>query len=124
MIINVQVTKAAATFTFDTATLPETSKNYGLEYGLRQTINDTVAGVARKDYASDEEFNAAALAKAQKRVDQLNSGNVPGSRTPADPKLAVVRKLVANIDAETLAKVDPAKLVAWLERQAQQGRAA
>jgi hypothetical protein len=56
-------------------------------------VNDAHASVARKDYDSDTAFFDAVRAKVEKRIGQIESGDVPGSRAPADPLAAKRREL-------------------------------
>lgn len=76
--------------------LPATTVAYLIQYGANQCLNDTHAAVAKKDFADETAFIDTVCAKVQKRVDQLISGNVPGSRTPS-AATAAVRKLQAAI---------------------------
>ena len=97
MMLNVYVPKADHTFSVEVEDLPADSIAYNLEYGARQSVNDTVAGVKRSDFATLEEFQAAAFAKADKRWQQILSGNVPGSRAPRSEVTAKARKIAAEL---------------------------
>jgi hypothetical protein len=105
MLLNIFVPKANHTYEIETDLLPETSNEYATTYGFRQCLVDPTAGVKRSDFDSDEEFHAAAREKADKRMAQLESGMVPGTRVVAT-KEAKVKQLAAalNIPMETLAQ--------------------
>jgi hypothetical protein len=94
MIVTVKVAKVNELVEFDVESLPAESLAYAITYGLTQSINDTHAPVSRKNFSDDESFNAAVWEKAQKRIDQIRSGNVPGTRTPVT-KEAKVKQLAA-----------------------------
>jgi hypothetical protein len=51
-----------------------------------------------------------------KRLDQIRSGAVPGSRAPADPKLAKARKFVAAFESLSDAEFD-AVLARFVEQR-------
>jgi hypothetical protein len=110
-IVDVLITKAARTESFNWEELPESSRAYAADYGLRQCIIDTVAGIARKDFNSDDEFHAAAWKVAEKRVNQLRSGDVPKARVASDPATIAARKLADALKGES---VNLDELKAWL----------
>jgi len=108
MMLTIYVPKADHTFECEVEALPPVSLQYILEYGARQAVVDTTAGVKRVEWASDAAFHAAALVKAEKRWAQIMSGNVPGSRAPVDSTTAKARelaKLMAN-DSGLAAEVE------------------
>jgi len=55
-----------------------------------------------------------------KRVDQIRSGDVPGTRAPTDPAAKLGRQVAsAAVEAGVdVSKIDPAKLLAALKRLA------
>jgi hypothetical protein len=110
-VIDVVISKANRTESFDWETLPDSSRAYVVDYGLRQCIIDTVAGVARKDFNSDAEFNAAAWKVAEKRVNQLRTGDVPRARVPSDPATIERRKMAETLKNEG---VGMDEFTAWL----------
>ena len=90
--------------TLDVEITDERSIKYVFEYGAKQCLNDAAASVQRKDFDFDAEFRTAVMAKVQKRIDQLESGNVPGSRGAADPRAAKIRKLTKLAESNAEAK--------------------
>ena len=97
MMLNIFVPKANYTFDVAVEDLPPDSIAYILNYGARQAVVDMTAGVKRADFTTEEEFNATAFAKADKRWQQLLSGAVPGSRTPRSETTAKARKIAAEL---------------------------
>lgn len=75
-------------------------------HGIKQRLNDALAGHKRADFKSDEEFEKDGMTKVGKVLERIESGTV-GHRESADPKKAAARKLVASLAAnpELLAKV-------------------
>jgi hypothetical protein len=132
MLFNMTVSKIDESVDFDWTTLPESSQRYVVQYGLNKSINDCHASIKRSDYADgpdgDTEWRTDVRDAAFKRIEQIRSGNTPGTRQSADPKTAAMRKLVSgavanvNLDAETMALVDPVKLAAWITKQVAAGR--
>jgi len=119
MLLNIFVPKANHTFTCDVESLPRESLEYVIRYGATQAVVDTTAGVKRTDFDDEAEFNAAALAKAQKRWDQIVSGNVPGQRGPADPNLAKARELARLMaDDDELREIIERAMAERTERKA------
>lgn len=97
MQIQVKIAKLNEVAEFDVEKLPPTSLAYAIQYGLTQAVNDVHAAVARKNFSSDALFLAAVQAKVSKRIDQILSGDVPGSRAPIDPNAAKARKLAKEL---------------------------
>jgi len=116
--MNIAVAKAGTTYEFDIESLPAESIKYLIGYGLKQSMNDVVAAVKNDTVAARE--------KADTRRNQIVSGNVPGSRAPADPKLAKVREMARAVEEAgfDITKVDPATLVEFLKEREEMGRAA
>jgi len=75
-MFGISIAKAGETVTVDFDALPEVSQKYVIEYGLRQSLNDATASLKRDEYKSDEEFKAAALAVARKKLDAIESGEL------------------------------------------------
>jgi hypothetical protein len=73
-----------------------------LRGGATQSLNDAHASVSKKDYATPTEFLVAVSEKVAKRVEQIRSGNVPGTRAPADPKAKAAREVVKAAEAAGL----------------------
>jgi len=131
MITTILVKCSGETVEFDTDALPAVTNEFVVNYGFKQWVNDGAAK-QRKDFDSDEEYEAARVAGAQDRIERLRAGDVPGTRAPADPNLAKARKLAKTAEAggvdidALLAAVaaNPEKLANWLAKQAASGRAA
>jgi hypothetical protein len=105
MLYQIKVAKVNSVLDFDSDKLPATSIDYLMTYGLTQAIGDAHASIARKNFESDEKFLAAVTEKVEKRVAQIISGDVPGSRAPADPNAAKARKLVKEVGTLTDAEM-------------------
>lgn len=92
--------------TVDTAKFTDAIRDHVWAYGLRQILNDAIA-----DKTDDDDKPLAAeelIAKAQKRLDTLYSGEVR-TRTaaePADPVLAELVRIVRG-QLQPLAKATP-----------------
>ena len=88
--------------------------------GATQSLNDSHASVSKKDYTTPDEFIAAVSEKVAKRVEQLRSGNVSGTRAPASPAAKLGRQVAsAAVEAGVdVSKIDPVKLLAALKRLA------
>lgn len=97
MNISVKIAKLNTAIDYNVEALPATSLAYAITYGLTQALNDAHASVMRKNFDSDQAFLAAVEEKVAKRHEQITSGNVPGSRAPADPRAAMARKLVGQL---------------------------
>ena len=75
-MLNISIAKAGESVTVDFDALPEVSQKYIIEYGLRQSLNDATASLKRDDYETDDDFKAAALAVANKKLDGILSGEL------------------------------------------------
>jgi ribosome-associated translation inhibitor RaiA len=117
-MITVRVAKLAMDVDFTTEQLPPASLQYLLTYGATQAVNDSAASIVRKNFETDTAFADAVAEKVQKRIDQIKSGDVPGSRAPTDPKMAKLRAVVkaAESDPKMAAALD--KIFAELAKQA------
>lgn len=102
--ITVKIAKLNTTHTFDTELLPEASREYGMEYGLTQSINDSHASIARKNFETEAKFLEAVADRVRKRIEQILSGNVPGKSTPMDERTAKVKALTKDMDDATFAQ--------------------
>lgn len=129
MLINVKIAKLNSVHEFNVEALPPTSVQYAITYGLTQAVNDAHASVMRKNFDSDSAFIEAVEAKVLKRLEQIETGNVPGSRGPADPKAAVARKLAKGLEEAglDLTSIEPDELAAMVavinKRRAKAGQA-
>jgi hypothetical protein len=106
--ITVQIRKTDTAVDFVVESLPPASIQYLLQYGATQSINDCHASVIRKNFETDTAFVDAVMEKVDERVNQIRTGEVPGSRAPANPVMAKARALVAKMadDPELAAKVE------------------
>lgn len=98
----VTIGKSGVSYDFDTETLPAQSLAYLVEYGLKQSLNDVHAAVARKNFKTDEEFVESVNGKVATRVQQIVSGDVPGSRAPRTNVKQTAAKLLAEMSIEQL----------------------
>lgn len=112
--MQIKIGKLETTVSVDVDALPAISVQYIVAYGLTQCLNDAHASVARKAFASVEEFEDAVMAKVSKRLDQITSGDVPGSRV-SRPKATA---------AELFAALSPAEREAVLAEYVAQAKAA
>jgi hypothetical protein len=105
--ITVRVAKLGTEVDFTPEQLPAESIKYLLTYGATQSVNDAAASIIRKNFESDETFAAAVREKVDARIDQIRTGNVPGSRV-VDPNSALARKVakLAAADPATMAKLE------------------
>jgi hypothetical protein len=94
--ITVRIAKLGQDVTFAVESLPPTSLAYAITYGLTQSVNDAAAGVVRKNFQDDATYLAEVAKKTDKRLAQIESGDVPGSRAPADPTKAKLAQLVKS----------------------------
>jgi len=88
----INIAKANAELELDDSAWPANSKEYVYNYGLTQMLNDTIAGYAviggqvcinkkpLKD-TSPSTFEAICLARVQKKIDALESGDVRAAGT-------------------------------------------
>jgi hypothetical protein len=106
--ITVQIRKLDEVVEFVVESLPAASIQYLLQYGATQSINDCHASVIRKNFETDTAFADAVMEKVNERVNQIRTGEVPGTRGTANPAMAKARALVAKM-------ADDPKLAAQVE---------
>lgn len=97
--MEIKIGKLDQTVSVNVDALPAVSVQYIVAYGLTQCLNDAHASVARKAFASESEFEDAVMAKVGKRLDQITSGDVPGTRT-SKPKQTAAELFAAMSPAE------------------------
>ena len=85
MSMDIKVAKLDTVVSFVVEDFPPASLEYVIRYGLTQALNDAHASVQRKAFKTEAEFINVVGEKVQKRAAQIRSGDVPGSRAPADP---------------------------------------
>lgn len=99
------IAKAAQSVAIDFDALPEVSKTYFIEYGMRQALNDATAPLKREDYESPELFRDAAMALVNKRLDGILKGELrTASSKIADPLEAETMRLAVNAVASAILK--------------------
>lgn len=98
MLYHIEVSKIGETFSFDDAKLPETSKVYATEYGLKQSMNDSVAGVKLDAFNSETEYLEEAQRRAYKRRDQILTGQTPRG-SAVDPLLVAAAEAGVSREA-------------------------
>ena len=104
-MLNIRVAKLGTVVELDETKLSAESLRYLLVYGATQAINDAHSSVARKNFESDAAFLAAVEERTGKRIAQIESGDVPGTRAPADSKAAVARKLAKEYSEEEMTEM-------------------
>jgi hypothetical protein len=98
--ITVRIAKLGTDVDFTTEQLPPASIMYALTYGLTQSINDAAASIVRKNFSDESLFLEAVREKCDKRLDQIRTGDVPGSRAPTDPNAAKARAIAKEMAAD------------------------
>ena len=125
-MVSTYVKKLDATIDRDYDAFPQTTREHLAEYGFKQIVADSHASVKREAYADgeagDKVWTADVRAAVDARLAQLDSGDFTRTRT-ADPGTARIRDAARKAGVK-LDAIDPEKLVAWMKRQAEQGRAA
>ena len=104
--INIAVSKAQENYAVDFTALPQASQDFIINYGLRQYLNDAVAGI-KPDQTAEAQTAVA------NRMQQLTSGTVGvravAEKNPvkAEAKREVLRALKAKgIKADTVENLD------------------
>jgi hypothetical protein len=110
--ITVRIAKLGTDFDLLVEALPAESMMYLLKYGATQAVNDAAASIVRKNFESDETFFAAVNEKCDKRLEQIRTGNVPGSRAPTDPNAAKARAIAKEMAADPELAAELEKLMA------------
>lgn len=118
--MQVKFEKEGVEFNVDTATLPQVSIDYLLQYGFAQSMQDCIAGRAKavraetlekNKNASEDDIDLAILSDIEgrlgKRFDAIKAGSV-GVSAPRDPVATLAREQVRaalkgrKVDAEKL----------------------
>jgi hypothetical protein len=96
----VAVPKAGRNYTVDTATIPAISLAYIQDYGARQSLVDSTAGVKRENFNSDAEFTAEAQKRADNRFRQIKNGELGpgGGRVIVDPMVVLAAKMGLTVE--------------------------
>jgi len=104
-MFTIAIRKIGESIDIDFDSLPAESVRYVVAYGLTQIFNDAHASVVKKSYDPAKNdgtsFEAAVMDKVAARLDSLRDGEVPGARTPADPKKAEAKRRAAQLSALT-----------------------
>ena len=100
----VVVAKTGDSFEYDWDTLPEASREFVIDYGLRQYVNDGHAGATVKAFPNETERLAAAREGAAERDTNIRAGNFARkARMPVDVEAAFARKM--NVSVERLREI-------------------
>ena len=98
-IYQIVVAKTGETLEYDWDTLPDTSKEFAIEYGLRQYVNDGHAGATVKAYPDEAERLQVAREGVAERDENLRTGNFARkARMPVDVEQAFARKMGVSVD--------------------------
>ena len=81
----VSITLHGETYERDTAALPQASVDYLLQNGFSQRLRDSYASVTKDAVPDDTERRIKRQAKLADALAQIDSGDVPGTKAPADP---------------------------------------
>ena len=116
MLLSITIAKTGDTYTRDSSKLPVASQEYLTSNGWSQRMRDCHASIQRKNYADgkegDEAFLAEVRAANEEVLRQLDTGDVPGTRAPVDPRASQIRAATKDMDADQFAKV-----LAFIEKQ-------
>lgn len=132
--MNVTFEKEGTVYAVDTATLPQASIDYLLQYGFAQSMQDCIAGRAkavraeRAEAGDDEDTIVLAImadieGKLGKRMDAIKAGTM-GLPTTRDPVLTLAKEIVARHVAEKGKKVSKEKLAELAAVYAEKSRPA
>lgn len=124
--LSITIAKTGKTYEREVEKLPPASIEYLLRNGYSQRLRDCHASIKRADYETDAGFVADVEEAVDEVLRQLDTGDVPGTRAPADETTKQVKRVaaVAREAGIDFTKIDPEKLVAFLKRQVAQGHAA
>lgn len=95
--MQVVINKTQETKTIDMAAMPEVSKEFIFNYGLRQILNDCHSSVQRKDFKTDDEFIAAVTAAVDKKLAGIMAGELTSRRAGSEPIDPVERETLRLI---------------------------
>jgi hypothetical protein len=96
----VSITLNGTTVERDTDKLPAASRDYLMQNGFSQRLRDSYASVTEKAEPDPVKRAAARQAKFDAALAQIDTGDVPTARVPADPATVAMRKLVADLLAK------------------------
>lgn len=113
MMLQYSCKKTGQVVDVDSTTLPVPSTEYLVRRGFREYMDNYHAGVTAKEHGADK---CAELVRpmVDEALARLVAGEVPGTRVPADPRLAKVRAAVAHIGP--VSDEEFAKILADFER--------
>lgn len=99
--MQITINKTASIVEVDYDNLPDNSKAFILNYGIRQILNDCHSSIIRKDFETNEAFAKAVSDAVSAKITALAAGDLTirrgGSSQPADP---VEREALAIARAE------------------------
>lgn len=110
MTINVKLSKVDDTLPIEFESLPPATVQYVVAYGLTQILNDAHASVTKVTHPDAQDRVDAAWAKINKRLMQLESGEVPGTRS-VESDAAKFRRMAEKLGVEAM-EVELARLKA------------
>lgn len=99
-LLKIPVVKGKGTVEIDTDTIPEAMYAAALEAGLKVLVNGGTSKITKAQYPNEEELKAAAMAKANERVSEINAGTLK----IAGKKAASKTSGAVNTEAMRLAK--------------------
>lgn len=97
MLFNIQVAKSNDLIQFDDTKLPVASRNFALEYGLRQWIADGHAQVKRQDFAAGDTGETAFVAKVRERTKARETALRTGQGLPGTTAVDPIRVMQAQL---------------------------
>jgi hypothetical protein len=113
---NITVTKINEVMSFDDETMPTVSREWLIEYGLKQKLADSHASVKRTEYPEGDEGTTKWLADVRTAAyavrDAILNGNPGARRSGVDPELAVASKYGMTVEqframmAQTMTKAE------------------
>ena len=83
--------------------LPEVSKAFVINYGLRRILNDYHSSVQAKDYPELADFHKAVMEAVRGKLAALESGQLTTRRASAEP-VDPIGKIAYRMAKETVAK--------------------
>ena len=92
----ISVTLHGVTYERDVTKLPPASVAYLLQNGFSQRLRDSFASVTEKAEPDAAKRAEARKAKLEAALAQIDSGEVPGTRVPADPAVKMAREMVVT----------------------------
>jgi hypothetical protein len=86
--------------------LPEVSREFLFQYGVKQWLNDRHASLQSKDFNDRDEYVEKVMGRVLEGIDKLESGEVPGTKAPATSATAKRLAKAIAADPAILAKIE------------------